>query len=1651
MSELIKGSGGGKSGGDARAPVEAPDSLRSKQYARVLDLISEGEIEGLSDGLKSVYLDGTSVQNIDGSFNFTNVTFETRTGTQAQEYITGLSGVESEIAVSTEVTVGTPVTRTISNPEIDRVRITIGIPQLTSQNTKTGDLNGTSVEFALSLQNNGGGFQPLPIRKILTANGFNLGAISSNTVAATSFQVTLDWTGVLTNYTPIFGFGGLSFNTTRQSANLTLQYRAIGATAWISHSSYEVSGAPVRNPMSGILGGAFVGPSTQPPLPSRQPSTPFSASFGFGSQTNYFWKPPFQSKTVSVSLPLGTYEFQVVITGTGTASISKGLFGTNAFTEIITGKTTTKYQRAYEVALPPGGPWDIRMTRVTPDSTAAVLANKTFFESYTEIISDKLRYPNSALAFLQIDASQFKTIPVRGYLIKGIKVQVPVNYNPLTRVYTGLWNGTFKQAWTDNPAWVFYDLVTKKRYGLGEFVTPENVNKWALYSVAQYCDEMVPDGEFGLEPRFTCNLYLQSQEEAFTVLNNVASIFRAMTYWSDGGITAVQDKPSNPVALFNSANVVNGEFSYTGSSGKTRHTIAKVSWNDPKDLYRQKIEYVEDAVGITRYGIVPTDVTAMGCTSRAQAHRFGKALLFTEQYEGEVINFTAGIDHIRMARPGSIIKVQDRDRAGKPFGGRILSATLTQITVDRPILIEVGKTYTFDCVLADGTIASRTLTNAASTTSVFNLSSALPSVPLSMAMWVLSANDLLTTLWRVVSIAENTPTEYSISALAYRADKYAAIENNVKLSPLPESAITTAPKAVSGVSFIETLAIVGVGILGVKGHLSWIDPSIANRYEINYRIVGGNYSRLECEEPNIEIVPMQEGNYEFVITAINALGRRSPVTQFATTVLGKKAPPANIEGLTATIVAESIYLNWNNVEDLDFLRYEVRFGNVGVSWTAATHLGFSTNNAFTYKPTGKETKDYLIKAIDTSANSSVTEARISFQPGLPLAPSGLTSSFDLTSATSSNVIIKWGDGSGTFGLSYYDVSLTLPDGTARSFKAYTTEWVTTANWVGNATASVKTVDTLGTASLAATLIITKFAPNPPATYSAIPSLGALTFKWSSAVRTTLPIVGYEIRNNNSGWGDSAFLFKGTASEWKTSALVLGLNDFYIKSIDTDGIYSTTALSMEYTISAPANITSIVEKFNDTSLTTATVDLDWDDANPIFGLAGYEVTYGAVNRKVSSSFVTLPADWVGNRTFTIKVLDTLGNLSSGLSKAVQKFAPNPVTNVRAQVIDNNVLLYWTPPVQTSLPVNNVQISRGATFATSIVVGNKSGSFTSLFETQAGTITYWLVAVDTEGVKSSPASVTATVSQPPDYVLNGFQASSFTAGTLLNARVENNTIVMPVNLTETWEGHFIAKSWTTPQNQIDAGFPIYAQPTVTSGSYKETFDFGTVLPSSKVTVAYGGTVVAGSPVVKTDIEISNNGVAYTSYMGVSEVYALDFRFVRVTISVDQGSDTHALYTLNDLNVRLDSKLKNDAGSTNALSTDALGTLANFNTEFVDVISIGASAAGTSLVTANYDFKDALIEGTYSASAGVATLAITGHGLVVGQKVKLNFITGAGISGIYAVATVVNANSYTVAMVGSTSGNVGTYPQGMRLYAFNSSGARVSASVSWSINGY
>ncbi|MFU2088940.1 host specificity protein J [Avibacterium avium] len=710
----------GKGGGGGHTPVEAPESGRSKQLVNIVEIISEGEIQGLVNGVKSVFLDKTPIQANDGSYNFNNVDAQGRIGVQDQDIMEGFNTSEKEVAVSAQVRKTVAITRTITDSKVSRLRLTLGVQSLFSQNDQ-GDTNGTRVELRVTI---GGSVYPV----------------------------------------------------------------------------------------------------------------------------------------------------------------------------VIEGKYSSQYLRQFEYGNLPPVPFQVRVERLTDDSKSQRLQNNTLWSSYTEIIETQFSYPNTALVGIQFDSEYFGSIPNRNYEIYGIKLKVPSNYDPISRTYTGLWDGTFKIAWSNNPAWVLYDLMTNKRYGLGQRLGEFSVDKWTLYQVAQYCDQLVPDGFGGQEPRFTCNAWLTEQRKAYDVINDIGSIFRAMPVWNGREFTVVMDRPADPVWTYTNANVVNGEFSYQYSALKARHNEIHVEYIDAADSYEKKVEVVSDDALIRRYGLNIKKVTAFGCTSRGQAHRTGKWILETERLETKTVTFSVGAEGL-MHIPGDIIRVADSDYAATNIGGRVLAIDGRKAILDREIEIN-GKSY-LTYINAEGKHKDIRIFGVANGNQA--VLEAMPEDLTPYTVWSLTTQQINVQLFKCLSISEEEKGKYTIVALQHEPQKEAIVDNGAVFEPR-ETTLAT-----SGLRKVDNLQVQANGD-GIE--LSF-DAIVQNSAMVKYQIKlyrDGKFYKLydNLTTPTMTFIGLPDGDYIAEVRAKNAQGQLSePVTKNFTVRLA-------VSELVTLSKMFAIELTWRN-------------------------------------------------------------------------------------------------------------------------------------------------------------------------------------------------------------------------------------------------------------------------------------------------------------------------------------------------------------------------------------------------------------------------------------------------------------------------------------------------------------------------------------------------------------------------------------------------------------------------------------------------------------------------------------------------------------------------------------------------------------------
>jgi sulfur carrier protein ThiS len=842
-------------------------------------------------------------------------------------------------------------------------------------------------------------------------------------------------------------------------------------------------------------------------------------------------------------------------------------------------------------------------------------------------------------------------------------------------------------------------------------------------------------------------------------------------------------------------------------------------------------------------------------------------------------------------------------------------------------------------------------------------------------------------------------------------------------------------------------------------NISWLAPATINfdidYYELVLTKPGPIVETYNTKATLLTLAVDWVGSMGITVRAVDVRGNKSQ----ALTGTVSKSPPIVPSSYIALInKSGTLDISWPKAVSgsLPIQGYEIRTrgtlpGTDDFIWRgSANSASISTLQA--------GTNEWSLWVYDTDTAYSTNSLNIEFSLALPNKPTDLEHTFS-TSLTNASCLFKWSHPSvSALPIKEYDVQLqySSPRNTTITSTRNTTDWSVEANWVGTATLTVVAVDVLGNKSVPESINIVKVLPNTPSIPTISVKASNLVLSWTDSGKTTLPLAGYELYDSSN-----ILLWKGQATSTEVSLVDLVSNDsvfplnlsFYLANYDTDSQYSAQRAQATYTVTRPTGVVINQPVFSDTSLTNATVTLSWNDVQPIFGLYGYRIQTDATDIVVNSTTVTLPANWIGNRNFTVKVVDNLGVESAPASITVEKLAPRPVENYRAQVIDNTILLYWTLPARTTLPISHVNIRKGNTWETAEQVGDKDGTFTSFSELRGGKYTYWIATVDTENIYSEPVSLSAQVSQPPDFVFNAEYIADFSTGTRVNAKQEENanTLILPINLTETFEQHFATRTWTNPQAQVSAGYPVYIQPGMSSGYYEQVYDYGTVLGSSQVTLNLSGANIVGTNTVSTVLSLSLDGITYIDYSQTSSVFGTSFRFVKVRVTVTQQS-IGAIYRISSLIIRLDAKQKSDSGKIDVLFNDAGGTVVNFVNDFIDVTSVTLTPNAVTPLIPVYDFKDTTVFGTYSVNSNVVTINSTNHGLKVGQLVKVFFTTGTAPSGRYIVTQVPNANSYSFALTtANTSGNVSVYPNSMTVYLFNTSGVRQSGTVTWNIRGY
>jgi predicted phage tail protein len=699
--------------------------------------------------------------------------------------------------------------------------------------------------------------------------------------------------------------------------------------------------------------------------------------------------PQLQKATDAGDLLGSTVSLQVLV------QYNNGGYST-VITDTITGRTADAYQKDYRVDITGSFPVDIRVTRVTADSTSSSLVDKFQWTSFAEIIDDKQTYLNSAYLSLRLDSQQFSSIPTRKYRLRGVKVRIPgaganSSGTPTVDNATGrivypdgyIFNGVMGAAtYTNCPSMVLLDLLTNTRYGLGSHITDASLDLFSFVTASKYANTLVDDGLGGQEPRFSCNVLMQSADEAFDLINDLSGVMRCMPIWSAGAMTITQDKPTDASYLFNLSNVLEDGFNYTGSDLKQRHSVISVSYFN-MDTQEIDFEVIEDSTAVSKIGVNLKQVKAFACTSRGQAARLGRAILFSEQNESEVVTFTTSIDSGFIVRPGAVIEINDPVRAGVRRGGRVNAATTTTITVDDTANTDLPTTNnpTISVIMPDGTVETKNVTGISG--AVVTVDSAFSTTPNVNTIWLIQDTTVVAQKFRVVAVEEQDEINYTISALSYVPEKYAFIEDGTALPTRTVSILNQPVDPPNNVIANEQIVVINNQAVA-KLIISWQPITGVTQYQINYRFNNGNYTSQTVSRPDYEIFNTEKGVYEIQIFAYNAALEISATSSDLTfNAVGKTAVPANVSNLTAEPISEKlIRLRWDLSTDVDvthggrvYVRHSTKTDGSGTFSNAVDLIEALAGNT-TEATVPKLEGEYLLRFADDSGILSASSTSI---------------------------------------------------------------------------------------------------------------------------------------------------------------------------------------------------------------------------------------------------------------------------------------------------------------------------------------------------------------------------------------------------------------------------------------------------------------------------------------------------------------------------------------------------------------------------------------------------------------------------------------------------------------------------------------------------
>jgi len=1617
MNKFIAGSGGGGGkggGGGSRTPSTDPDSLNSRSFGHIVDLISEGEIAGLVDQgfvnpisgatdawMRSIFLDNTPLKNSDGTVNFDDVIVRVENGTANQSVLPGFEKASNIINNSQS---GVEIDSTgqqfnITDPSVDQVLFLISVPSL-QKIKNNGDTEGTEFTFKFQKSVNNGAFSDFSV------NGSIQQKIKGRTADLYQKQYAFD---ISADTFPA------RFKVIRTSASDTtfmndndgfishVSKFYVTSHTLIKHQASDLSGTYTHNNGSGGAGKIVtINSSTDHLLEVGD-----SIGCEFNNSTNT----------------------SMVITTVVSPSVIKAEHTEDAN---VTGTVT---------------------------------------------FGQRFNYPNSAVLGLRIDAEQFNSVPKRSYLIKGIKVKIPngVTVDPdngrIIYPTNYVFNGTLGSAqWTTDPAWCLFDLLTSQRYGCGDFISASQLDVYSFYAASVYSSELVTFKDRSgtgvvttiTEPRFSLNVNIQTRQDVFKTVNSLCSVFRAMPLYVSGSVSLIQDKAGiDPSFLFTNANVTRDGFSYSGSGAKTRATVIVVKYFDI-ELRDAAYEQVIDNDAVLKYGAVTKTIDSFGVTSRHQARRLAKWFLTTLATETDIVSFTTTIQAGALITPGQIIEIQDPVKSGVRRGGQITSVNNTVIGIDNIIDLPIltgGLGGQLTVILPDGQISQKTISangidttaktitvvnrfqkkvNDASGNKPFLDNTRQPNPvytdtfqdtdPNVGSFWIIETNGtsaaIQSQLYKVVSVEESDDFTYGVTAVLHNESKYAAVEaletlkhrdvTNLDLIPVSPSDWASDTEILSD----GTVSPVSGGFtypieqlykyrtqVKVRVLLAWKPVSGVNRYELRYQKDSSGFQTVEVQNPSFSIddiaVSTSTGKsfFDFEVRSVSASGKKSssPLTKTAFEVEGKSAKPSQVNPDFAASLDPNlgVVLSWTatvairpEFADLDIRGYIIYEGTYG-SGTLLGEYKATSVVVPTLPASGDASQTYSIKAVDDDGNESnlARTANISFDN--PNTPSTLTGSYQ-----DDNYILNWSASvinGNRFAIKEYEIR----QGTTVIATTNSLTFTLPVTWSTDQTFKVRARDITGRESTDKTLaVVFGKASAPNITYSYEGSKIRLT--WAKPTEGSTKIKDYIIKaspTDNTDFGaatavdvinSESYLLDVDHSVLNTSTprrfFVAARDANSTNDVSTLGNIGRTGISNYPDVSvspspAPTSLTAVIKG--------ASAFVSWDEvplptvSGKVNGLpiAFYKIyrenagatSVGTADFQQNGTSVTEEVTWTETtQKYFVRAVDINGNDGSLQDVNFIVTLPSAVTDNNGslvdEVIDNNVLLRWTESAVgvDQLPIKHYNVYRNNL---STLVGQKLGTFTTVFEQVGGQFEYILKPVNTAGNEGTQASVVAEVNQPPDFVLTQDFASTFN-GTIVNGFADGGGLFFCINSSRTWKQHFDPNNNDTSRTfGVYGSSTVYALPSENSGSYEEVIDTGATIDSTRIEVSIGlvaaETIGSGLTITPRIYTSPDNSTFTDKGLGNANVLGQNFRYIKIRYTF-VGANNDDLIKVNSIRVKTFLKRKTDQGRVDVTASESQvsGKEITFTETFIDVDSIQLTIQGSSSTAkyAIYDFVDA-----------------------------------------------------------------------------------------------